>query len=150
MLFRSMPKVTFMVDGGLFDLELDPDFKDNRTFYFSFAEPRKNGSGLSIASAVLSSDEKQAQDVKVIFRVEPDVGIPAHFGSRLLFDKEGKLLVTTGERFLDNIRVQSQWLSSDLGKILRINKDGAPASNNPSFPDSANGGGLGWVIHEGP
>ncbi|MBS1974005.1 MAG: PQQ-dependent sugar dehydrogenase, partial [Bacteroidetes bacterium] len=135
----GMPRVVNMADGGLLDLVLDPDFKNNRTFFFSYDEPRKSGAnGIAVASARLSNYEKRVENVKVIFRVKPDEFVPAHLGSRLLFDKEGKLLVTTGERFLDNVRVQAQWLSSDLGKILRINKDGSPAAGNPTFPDSAN------------
>lgn len=141
----GMPKVVFMADAGLLDIEIDPDFKSNRTFYFSFVEQRKTGNAISVASAVLSNDEKQVKGVKVIFRVEPELGMPAHYGSRLLFDKEGKLFVTTGERFLDNIRVQAQWLSSDIGKILRINKDGSPAAGNPSFQDSANAKNEIWA-----
>lgn len=135
----GMPHVVYMADAGLLDLVLDPDFKNNRTVYFTYDEPRESGSnGIAVASARISDDEKKVENVNIIFRVKPDEFVPAHLGSRLLFDKEGKLLVTTGERFLDEVRVQAQWLSSNLGKILRINKDGSPATGNPIFTDSAN------------
>ena len=135
---KGVPKVVFMGDAGLLDLETDPDFASNRTIYFTFVEQRKKGNGLSVASAVLSKDDQRLENPKVIFRVAYEGQMPAHYGSRLLFDKQGKLFVTTSERMMDDIRVQAQWLSSDLGKILRINKDGSPALGNPIFADSAN------------
>lgn len=99
---------------------------------------RERGNGLAIASAKISEKEDEIQDFKVIFRVTPDAPVPAHIGSRILIDKEGKILFSVGERFLPPFRVQAQWTSSWLGKILRINKDGSPAENNPTFSDSAN------------
>jgi glucose/arabinose dehydrogenase len=92
--------------------------------------------GVAVASAKLSEDVMSLDNVNVIYRVTPQFGMPAHYGSRLLIDKEGKLLVSTGERFLDDVRIQSQWLQSSIGKILRINKDGSPAEGNPEFKDS--------------
>lgn len=134
----GMPKVLFGVDAGLLDLEIDPNFKNNRSFYFTYVERGKRGSVLVVGSAQLAADEKSIENRKVIFRLKDEYPMPAHIGSRLLFDKEGKLFVSTGERFLDNVRVQAQWLRSDLGKILRINTDGTPAAGNPNFLDSAN------------
>lgn len=134
----GVPKVVYAVDAGMLDIEVDPDFKTNRTFYFSYVEQRERGNGLAIASAKLSENEQDIQDFKVIFRVTPDAPVPAHIGSRILIDKEGKILFSVGERFLPPFRVQSQWTSSLLGKILRINKDGSPAENNTSFGDSTN------------
>jgi len=135
---RGLPKVYYRGDGGLLDIVADPDFANNRTFYFTYVEQRENGNGISVASAILAHDEFWVSGVKVIFRVEPGYTNGAHYGSRLLFDKEGALFVSTGERSDDGIRVQAQWLSSHLGKILHINKDGSAAKGNPSFPDSSN------------
>ena len=54
-----------------------------------------------------------------------------HYGSRLLFDKEGLLFVSTGEKSILEGRTQSQWLNSGLGKIFRITTEGKPAPGNP-------------------
>lgn len=135
---RGLPRVYYRGDGGLLDIVLDPDFASNRTFYIAYSEQRTNGNGISVASAILSHDDFWVSGVKVIFRVEPDYTNWAHYGARLLFNKDGTLFVCTGERTDAGIRVQAQWLSSHLGKLLRINKDGSPAKGNPSFPDSAN------------
>lgn len=135
---KGLPRVYYRGDGGLLDIATDPDFTNNRTFYIVYSEQRTNGNGITVASAQLSNDEFWVSDVKLIFRVEPDYTNWAHYGSRLLFNKDGTLFLTTGERTDTAIRVQAQWLSSHLGKILRINKDGTAAKGNPSFPDSAN------------
>jgi glucose/arabinose dehydrogenase len=67
-------------------------------------------------------------DVKVIFRQVPKVGNSLHLGSRLVFGPDGKLFITTGERFLFD---PAQDLSNHLGKILRINPDGSVPDDNP-------------------
>jgi aldose sugar dehydrogenase len=136
---RGLPRnIVYGGDAGLLDIVIDPDFKTNRTIYFSFSERRELGSGLSVATAVLSNDEFSLRNLKVIYRISNDSKSLAHYGSRLLFDKTGKLFVSTSERMDEETRVQAQWLSSALGKILRINTDGTPAAGNPVFPDSPN------------
>ncbi|MGR3809742.1 PQQ-dependent sugar dehydrogenase [Jiulongibacter sp. NS-SX5] len=134
---QGVPKVVYAVDAGLLDICIDPDFANNRSFYFAFVEQREGGNGLAIASAKLTVDEKSIEDYKVIFRVTPNAPVPAHIGSRIVIDKEGKILFSAGERFLPNFRVQAQWPNSQLGKIIRINKDGSPAENNPSYGENA-------------
>lgn len=128
--------IVYAGDAGLLDIVIDPDFLNNRKFYFTYAQKREGGSGLVVASAILSKDEFSIEDFKIIYKIGNTDQSLAHYGSRLLFDKEGKLFVTTGERIVQKTRMQAQWLSSPLGKILRINTDGTPAEGNPVFPDS--------------
>jgi len=136
---RGMPSdILYGGDAGLLDIAVDPDFIKNRKLYFSYAQKRENGSGLVVASAVLSRDDLYLEDIKIIYSVANTSRSMANYGSRLLFDKEEKLLVSTGDRLHEDIRMQSQWLSSPLGKILRINRDGTPAEGNPVFADSIN------------
>src|SRR6202790_5749075 len=125
---RGLPhNIVYGGDAGLLDIGIDPAYKNNRTIYFSFSERRELGSGLSVATAVLSNDEFTLRDLKVIYRISNDSKSLAHYGSRLLFDKTEELFVSTSERVDEETRVQTQWLSSPLGKILRINTDGTPA-----------------------
>jgi glucose/arabinose dehydrogenase len=69
--------------------------------------------------------------VKVIFRMMPTLDSKAHFGGRLVFARDGKLFITLGERSILPGRVQAQELASDLGKIVRINRDGSIPADNP-------------------
>jgi glucose/arabinose dehydrogenase len=114
--------------GGLLDVALDPAFDSNRLVYLSYSEPGANGTA---GTAALRGrlGVTGLEDVQVIYRQEPKVAGGNHFGSRLVFARDGKLFITQGERF--NYRDQAQDLGSLLGKIVRINPDGSVPSDNP-------------------
>jgi len=122
----GIPKVISQGQGGLLDVALDPDFASNRFVYISYSEPGEGGASTAVARGRLG--DGALQDVQVIFRQQPKVSGPNHFGSRLAFAPDGKLFVTTGERFKFD---PAQDLSGHLGKILRINRDGSIPSDNP-------------------
>lgn len=126
----GFPEVDSQGQGGLLDVTLDPDFKSNRMIYWSFSEPHENGNLTSVAKGKLAEDEKTVENVNIIFQATPAFNSPLHFGSRILFDKEGYLFVSTGERSDLETRPQAQDLSSGLGKIHHIDKDGNPAPGN--------------------
>ncbi|MBB4807289.1 glucose/arabinose dehydrogenase [Chryseobacterium defluvii] len=127
----GFPKVDSKGQGGMLDVALDPDFKNNNIIYFSFSEPFGEGNLTSVAKGKLSADLKNIADVKVIFRAEPSYDGDKHYGSRLAFDKDGYLFVSTGERSDRITRAYAQKTDNYLGKILKITKDGKPAPGNP-------------------
>ncbi len=116
---------------GMLDVALDPDFSKNKTIYWSYAE--KNGSGnlLAVAKGTLDDAAITIREPVVIFRATPSFSSALHLGSRLVFDKNGHLFVSSGERSDLDGRKQAQWLNSGLGKIFKITKDGNPAPGNP-------------------
>ncbi|RNA61139.1 PQQ-dependent sugar dehydrogenase [Chryseobacterium nematophagum] len=128
---EGFPKVDAKGQGGMLDVALDPDFKVNNIIYFSFSEPFGKGNLTSVAKGKLSSDFKNISELKVIFRAEPSYDGDKHYGSRLVFDKEGNLFVSTGERSDKETRVLAQKTDNYLGKILKITKEGKPAIGNP-------------------
>ncbi|ULQ52205.1 PQQ-dependent sugar dehydrogenase [Flavihumibacter fluvii] len=127
----GLPKVDDGGQGGLLDLAFDPDFAKNNTIYWSFSEKFGQGNLTAVAKGVLSESDSSVKNAMVIFRAKPDLKSEAHYGSRLLFDKDGNLFVSAGERSILDGRKQSQWLNSGLGKVFRITKDGKPAPGNP-------------------
>jgi glucose/arabinose dehydrogenase len=127
----NVPTVLYKSDGGLLDLVIDPNFAKNRQVYFAYAEPREGGQGLTLGGAKLKPDETALEDVRVLLRIEPTHTSVSHFGCRLLFDEQGKLFMTSGERMDPVLRVQAQQLDSRLGKLLRLNTDGSAAPGNP-------------------
>jgi aldose sugar dehydrogenase len=127
---QGVPEVDARKQGGLLDVVLDPDFAANRTIFLSFSEPRpEGGNGTSVARARLSGDGSKLEEMKVIFRQQPAIESEAHFGGRIAFAPDGNLFVTLGERYV--MRDSAQDLGTDLGKVVRITKDGAPAPGNP-------------------
>jgi len=126
---EGFPKVDARGQGGM--LDVDPDFKTNQMIFFVFSEPFENGNLTSVAKGKLSADLKSISDVKVIFRATPSYDGDKHFGSRLVFDKDGNLFVSTGERSDKEMRAYAILPDNYLGKILKITKDGKPAPGNP-------------------
>jgi glucose/arabinose dehydrogenase len=124
----GVPAVFAEGQGGLLDVVLDPDFAANSTIYLSYAEPAADGTnGTAVARARL--DGQQLDDVKVLFRQQPKFPGRHHFGSRLVFARDGTLFVTLGER--NSERDLAQDLGTHIGKIVRITTDGEAPADNP-------------------
>ncbi len=124
----GVPRVFAQGQGGLLDVALDPNFASNRLVYLSYAEPGEGGAGTAVARGRLNEAGTAIENASVIFRQQPKVSGSAHFGSRLVFARDGTLFVTLGERFKFE---PAQDLTSHLGKIVRINPDGSVPSDNP-------------------
>jgi len=127
----GLPKVDNTSQGGLLDLAVDPEFAQNRIIYWSFSEKLTKGNLTAVAKGKLSADESTIENPVVIFRATPELDSELHFGSRLVFDKDGYLFVSAGERSNLDGRKQAQFLNAGLGKIFKITKDGKPAPGNP-------------------
>jgi len=127
----GFPKVQFEGQGGLLDVNIDPDFNTNRMIYWTFAQPGEGGATLAIAKGKLSADETKLENVKVIWEAYPRYKGAGQFGSRLVFDKQGNIFVTSGDRQANDIRVKAQDLNATTGKIIHITKDGKPVESNP-------------------
>ncbi|WP_372919215.1 PQQ-dependent sugar dehydrogenase, partial [Sandarakinorhabdus sp.] len=101
--------------------------------YWSYAEPRANetaaGNGTAVARGHLVGSEMR--DVAVIFHQLPTLDSSQHYGGRLVFPKDGSLIITLGDRSILPGRVQSQKMDSLIGKIVRVNRDGTVPRNNP-------------------
>ena len=127
----GVPPVLASGQGGLLDVALAPDFDATRLVYLSYAEPREGASGTSVARGRLVEDAGNArlENVEVIFRQQPAVSGSGHYGSRLVFGRDGTLFVTLGERQTQRARAQD--LSTHLGKVARILPDGGVPDDNP-------------------
>lgn len=130
---EGFPKVDDKGQGGMLDVALDPDFQNNRMIYWVFSEPVAEGNHTAVAKGKLSADEKSVENPVVIFRAVPTYDGDKHYGSRIIFDKDGNLFVTTGERSDMATRHLAQDQSGYLGKILKINKEGKAAAGNPNI-----------------
>jgi glucose/arabinose dehydrogenase len=133
----GVPQVVARGQGGLLDVALHPGFADNRLVYFTFSEAGDgNTNGTAVARGVLGEDMTSLDGVEVIFQQQPKVSSNAHFGSRLVFDNDGLLWATLGERSAAQFRVLAQDLGAHLGKVIRIHDDGSVPAGNP-FVDVA-------------
>jgi len=129
----GIPAVNAANQGGLLGLTIDPDFATNRMIYWVYAEATTGGNNTAVAKGKLSADEKTIEGATVIYRAKPANGSTLHYGGRILFDKSGFLVVSTGERSVLETRPLAQSVSSGLGKVIRLTKEGQPATGNPTF-----------------
>ena len=122
------PKVDARGQGGMMGVGVPGD----GWIYWSYAEPREGGNGLAVARGhLVDGPEPRLEDVSVIFRMMPTLDSTYHFGGRLVFPAGNTMFITLGERSILPGRVQAQDLGSDLGKIVRINRDGSIPKDNP-------------------
>jgi len=132
----GLPKVNASGQGGLMGIALDPAFATNRMVYWTFSENTPDGNLTSVAKGKLSADEKRIENAMVIYRATPAYNGSLHYGSRILFDKSGNIIFSTGERSDKVTRPQAQSLQSANGKIIRITAEGKPAAGNPFLNNS--------------
>jgi glucose/arabinose dehydrogenase len=127
----GLPPVDARGQGGLLDVVLDPKFEQTRWVYWSYSERGEGGNGTAVARGRLEADGLQGRlaDVQVVFRQAPKFASSAHFGSRLVFARDGRLFVTLGDRF--SRRDDAQTLDNHHGKVVRIEPDGRVPADNP-------------------
>jgi len=129
----GLPQADAAGQGGLLGLAVDPDFTGNGLIYWSYAERREDGrTNTAVARGRLTADaEPKVKDAKVIFRQTPPMASTLHYGSRLVFGRDGTLFVTLGERAVTPGRTQAQRLDGTLGKVVRLRPDGTIPPDNP-------------------
>ena len=127
----GLPAVVNEGQGGLLDVNIDPQFSSNRMIYWDYAEKAGDGAILAIAKGKLSTDERKIENISVIYRAAPSYKGTLQYGSRILFDKQGNLFVSTGERSGNDIRMKAQDLGAAIGKVLHLTKDGKAVANGP-------------------
>ncbi|MEE8285706.1 MAG: PQQ-dependent sugar dehydrogenase [Gammaproteobacteria bacterium] len=123
---RGLPAIAAIGQGGLLDVILHPAFASNGLVYLSFTGADEDGVGTEVARGRLAGDA--LEEVEVIFRALPKSRGGRHFGSRLLFDADGRLLITLGER---GDRPRAQNIGDHAGSVIRINDDGSVPADNP-------------------
>ncbi|MEW7999656.1 MAG: PQQ-dependent sugar dehydrogenase [Candidatus Thiodiazotropha endolucinida] len=131
---EGLPEINQHGQGGLLDVVLHPKFKDNHWVYFSYAERDGKSYGTTVARGRLEG--RRLQQVETIFRMAYKTASRHHFGSRLVFDPQGYLYITLGDR---GDRERAQDLNDHAGSVIRLNDDGSIPLQNPFFE---NGSGL--------
>ncbi len=129
----GLPAVDARGQGGLLDVELGPDFATTRLIYWSFSEPHEDGTNNTAAArgVLVDGAAPRVENVEVIYHQVPSMNSRLHFGSRLVFARDGTLFITQGDRSITPGRMQAQNLDVLIGKIARVNPDGSIPSDNP-------------------
>jgi len=126
---EGVPQVYARGQGGLLDVQLSPDFHKDRLIYLSYAHKGDDGkAGTAVGRGRLADDRRSLEGFTVIFQQLPRLSSGLHFGSRLVFDGDGRLFVALGE---NNQRPTAQDLDKHQGKLVRIEPDGQVPQDNP-------------------
>lgn len=127
---RGVPQVSYFGQGGLSDVVLHPNFAQNGLVYLSYAEAGEGetrGAAVARAKLVLDGSGGELQNLQVIWRQSPKVDGGGHYSHRIAFGG-GYLWVSSGERQKFD---PAQDMSTNLGKVVRLNEDGSVPSDNP-------------------
>jgi len=122
----GVPKVYARGQGGLFEIELHPNYEENGWLYISYAAQGNGGGNTAIMRAKLSNFNLVEREV--IFLAEPFLSGGTHFGGRMAFDRDGYLYFSIGDRGRQD---NSQTLKNHCGKIFRLNDNGSIPGDNP-------------------
>jgi glucose/arabinose dehydrogenase len=128
---EGLPRVDAQGQGGLMDVVPHPDFARNGWIYWTYAQRGdggRNGTELARGKLAGGPGNYRMEQVQVLFRMDPKTSAGQHFGSRLVFDREGALYLTLGDR---GEKEKAQDLADHRGKILRLTDEGKPAPRNP-------------------
>ena len=127
----GVPSARVAGQGGLGDVVADPDFAGNRRVYLSYVEPGEgatSGAVLGYGTLEMGSGPPRLADFKIIWRQSPKIDGEGHFSHRIAFGPDGFLYLTSGDRMEME---PAQEFSGNLGKVLRLTKEGQPAPGNP-------------------
>lgn len=128
---EGVPEIYVRGQGGLLDIELHPDFENNRWLYLSYGSDEGAGKGGNTTIARFKYDGEKLSDKKVLYKAKPNTNHGNHWGSRLAFDSDNYLYFSVGDRGKRNQNPQD--ITRDGGKIYRIRDDGSIPEDNPFF-----------------
>ncbi|MEL6498871.1 MAG: PQQ-dependent sugar dehydrogenase [Planctomycetota bacterium] len=130
--------------GGLMDIQLHPEFEDNRLVYMTLSTGTRQANRTELIRGRLNADLSALEDVERLFKVSSDKQGGQHFGSRILWLDDGTLLMSIGDggnppTELDGEFIRNKALdtTSHLGKVLRMDADGNPVDGAPFAGEGA-------------
>ena len=125
----GLPEVYVRGQGGLMDVVLHPNYEENGWLYFTFASSQGDGEGGNTALMRAKLSNNSMVKKELLYKATPNTSRGQHFGSRIVFDNEGYLYFSIGERGERDVNPQD--ITRDGGKIYRLNDDGSIPDDNP-------------------
>jgi glucose/arabinose dehydrogenase len=123
---EGLPPITITGQGGLFDVALHPRYRENGWIYLAYNGPGAGGWGTELLRGRL--DGHRLVDTEVLFRMQPKSRAGRHFGGRIVFDRDGYLYLTLGDRSDES---RAQRLDDHAGSVIRLHDDGRVPADNP-------------------
>lgn len=126
---QGLPEIYNRGQGGLMDIALHPNYKENGWIYITYASSEGEGDGGNTALMRAKLQDNQLVEKEVLYKATPNTTKGQHFGSRIVFDNQGFLYFTIGERGERDVNPQD--ITRDGGKVYRLKDDGSIPEDNP-------------------
>jgi glucose/arabinose dehydrogenase len=123
---EGVPPVVAVGQGGLFDIALHPGYAENQLVYLAYNGAGNGGWGTELMRAKF--DGQRLTEPQVLFRLDPKSRSGHHFGGRIVFDRQGYLYLTLGDR---GDKERAQLLYDHAGSVIRLHDDGRVPQDNP-------------------
>ena len=130
-LIKNMPAVYNRGQGGLLDIALHPNYKNNGWIYFTYASAEGEGDGGNTALMRAKLENESLVQKELLYKATPNTTRGQHFGSRIVFDEENNVYFSIGER--GNRDENPQDITRDGGKVYRLKEDGSIPTDNPFY-----------------
>lgn len=130
-LIKNMPAVYNRGQGGLLDIALHPNYKNNGWIYFTYASAEGQGDGGNTALMRAKLENESLVQKELLYKATPNTTRGQHFGSRIVFDEENNVYFSIGER--GNRDENPQDITRDGGKVYRLKDDGSIPTDNPFY-----------------
>lgn len=129
----GVPKVLYRGQGGLLEVALHPDYKNNGWIYISYSSPKAEGEpgedgGANTALMRAKLNGHTLTNIEHLYKALPNVRATVHFGGKIIFDKKGYLYLSLGER---GRKEDAQNLEKAQGKVVRLHDNGKIPTDNP-------------------
>lgn len=141
----GLPEIKSKGQGGLMDIVLHPDYKNNGWIYISYSKPVNDKITTAVTRFKLNGNK--VSNLQEIFEAKPYLDADYHFGSRLVFAKNNILFISSGER---GTQPKVQELDNDHGKIHRVHDDGSVPADNPFVKTKGAHGSIWTYGHRNP
>lgn len=124
----GVPQISDRGQGGLLDVELHPNYEDNGWIYITYSKPGEVGQNTALIRARYDDDTHSLTDIEELFVGAPTTEGGAHFGGRIVFDANGYVFFSIGDRGRMDT---AQDFTNSHGNLYRLNDDGSIPSDNP-------------------
>jgi glucose/arabinose dehydrogenase len=126
---EGLPQTQEYGQGGLMDIELHPDFENNKYIYFTYTASNGRGQGFNTALMRATLKNNRLDKQEILYKASPNSRRGQHFGSWIAFDRDGFVYFSIGDR--GNRDQNPQDITRDCGKIYRLKDDGSIPDDNP-------------------
>ena len=129
LIVQGLPDIYVRGQGGLLDVALHPDYHENKIIYLTLGAALEGAPGGNTTLYCAKLNGLQLENPKLLYKAMPNTKKGQHWGSRIVFDRDGHVYFTVGDR--GNRDVNPQDLTRDGGKVYRLNLDGSIPEDNP-------------------